>query len=420
MNTAERNLIAARLLMKVYGGAYSSIELNRTLSQLSDERDRAYVSRMFYGVLSKNTQLDYILGRLTERKPKLAAAVVIKMGIYMLRFMDAPDYAVLNTQVELIKRLGKKELSGFVNAVLRRSADVILPISAKDAVFEISVNYSCPEWIVDRLISQYGEAFTRDFLSSRLPEKTHVRVNEDKINKENFIALTGGDGSPCGVYSDYAALKKLPANYYAVQSLSSVLAAEYYSAGLKKGDKTLDLCAAPGGKAVYLAQLGADVTACDIHPHRVKLIESYAKRMGVKLKAEVSDALKYRSDFSEKFNCVVCDVPCSGIGVMFSKPDVIINRKEGDVGALSALQYSILTTAAAYVADGGQLNYSTCTVFKEENEDIINRFLNENSNFTLEKAACAHVSADGDGFVRLFPKTHNCDGFFVAKLRRVK
>ena len=143
-------------------------------------------------------------------------------------------------------------------------------------------------------------------------------------------------------------MKKLPANYYAVQSLSSVLAAEYYSAGLKKGDKTLDLCAAPGGKAVYLAQLGADVTACDIHPHRVKLIESYAKRMGVKLKAEVSDALKYRSDFSEKSNCVVCDVPCSGIGVMFSKPDVIINRKEGDVGALSALQYSILTTAAAY------------------------------------------------------------------------
>lgn len=104
----------------------------------------------------------------------------------MLRFMDAPDYAVLNTQVELIKRLGKKELSGFVNAVLRRSADVILPISAKDAVFEISVNYSCPEWIVDRLISQYGEAFTRDFLSSRLPEKTHVRVNEDKNKQRKF------------------------------------------------------------------------------------------------------------------------------------------------------------------------------------------------------------------------------------------
>lgn len=190
--------------------------------------------------------------------------------------------------------------------------------------------------------------------------------------------------------------------------------------GLKKAIKRSIYARRPGGKAVYLAQLGADVTACDIHPHRVKLIESYAKRMGVKLKAEVSDALKYRSDFSEKFNCVVCDVPCSGIGVMFSKPDVIINRKEGDVGALSALQYSILTTAAAYVADGGQLNYSTCTVFKEENEDIINRFLNENSNFILEKAACAHVSADGDGFVRLFPKTHNCDGFFVAKLRRVK
>lgn len=420
MNTSERNLIAVRLLLNVYGGAYSSIELNKTLSQLTDERDRAYVSRIFYGVLSKNTQLDYILGRLTERKPKPAAAAVIKMGIYMLRFMDEPDYAVLDTQVELMKRLGKKELSGFVNAVLRRSGDVKLPVFSKNAAFEISVNYSCPEWIVRKLISQYGEAFARGFLSASLPEKTHVRVNEDKISAESFIALSGGESSPCGVYSDYASLKKLPADYYAVQSLSSALAAEYYSAGLKKGDKALDLCAAPGGKAVYLAQLGADVTACDIHPHRVKLIESYARRMGVKLKTEVNDASAYRSDFAGKFGCVVCDVPCSGIGVMFSKPDVTINRKESDIDALARLQYSILTAAASYVAEGGQLNYSTCTVFKEENEDIINRFLNENVNFAVEKAACAHVSAGDDGFVRLFPHKHNCDGFFVAKLRRVK
>lgn len=420
MRTAERNLIVTELLLKVYGGAYSSIELNKALNALRDERDKAYVSRLFYGVLSKNVQLDYILSVLAPKKPKPKVALVIKTGIYMLRYMDEPDYAVIDTQTELVKKLGKKELAGFVNAVLRKSKDVKIPITTKDKAFETSVNFSCPLWITAKLIAQYGLDFTRAFLGAILTDKTHVRINTDKISEEDFKAkLSYFNETPCGLFADYAELKKIDSSLYTFQSLASGLAVKYYAAGLETGAKVLDLCAAPGGKSVYMAQLmKAEVTACDLYPHRVELIRSYARRMGVNLTAMQNDATKYRPEFFEKFDCVICDVPCSGLGVMFSKPDVTFNRSEKDITALNDIQYAILSQAAKYVKKGGFLNYSTCTVLREENEDIVKRFLSGQSGFSLVCAEADGVKADEDDFVRLFPHTHGCDGFFVAKLRR--
>lgn len=420
METAERNLITARLLIKVFGGAYSSIELNKTLEELPDERDRAYVSRLFYGVLSKNVQLEYILGKLTAKRPKPAVAVVIKMGIYMLRFMEIPDYAVINTQVELIKKLGKKELAGFVNAVLRRESEVEVPVKSKNVLFSLSVDYSCPEWIVKKLLSEYGEDFTRAFLSASLPEKPHVRINERYIKKADFIKnLTDFELTPFGVYADYGELKKLDSGLFTAQSLASCMAVNYYAADLRNGVSVLDLCAAPGGKSVYIAELKkAEVTACDVYPHRVNLIRSYAKRMGANLTAMENDATKFNPEFNERFDCVICDVPCSGIGVMFGKPDILINRKESDIAELSRLQYEIITQASRYVKRGGYLNYSTCTVFKEENEGVVGRFLAENADFEPYKSIVKEVPVDRDGFVRIYPQVSGADGFFVAKLRR--
>ena len=187
METIERNLITARLLSKVFtDGAYSAIELNKTLNQIPDGRDRAFVTRLFYGVLAKNTQLDYILSCLTDKRPKQIIRTVLKMGFYMLRYMEVPDYAVISTQVALTKKLGKKELSGLVNAVLRASTAVVLPIKDKNIAKEISVNYSCPEWIVKRLIEQKGKDFTISFLSASLTEKTHIRLNERVFSAEDF------------------------------------------------------------------------------------------------------------------------------------------------------------------------------------------------------------------------------------------
>ncbi len=420
MKTAERNLIVAKLLTKVYGGAYSSIELNHELRALADDRDRGYVSRLFYGVLDKSVQLDYIISKLTQKRPKTIVCIVIKIGIYMLRYMNEPAYAVVNTQTELIKKLGKRELAGFVNAVLRSSDEVKLPIETRNKAIELSVNYSVPEWIVRKIISEYGYDFARDFLSMKLTDKTHIRVNEKEISKADFrLLVPSAEESSCGFFVGYGELKNLNPSLYFVQSLASALAAECYASGLDKGIKVLDLCAAPGGKSVYLASLlDAVVLACDIYPHRVELIKSYAKKAGEKVKALVNDAAVFMPSFEEKFDLVVCDVPCSGIGVIKNKPDVMLNRREEDIDSLKELQYKIISTACRYVKPQGTLCYSTCTIFKEENEDIVNRFLINNPKFEKITAGCDKTIADDDGYIRLYPHRNNCDGFFVAKLRR--
>ncbi|MBQ8882022.1 MAG: 16S rRNA (cytosine(967)-C(5))-methyltransferase RsmB, partial [Clostridia bacterium] len=160
------------------------------------------------------------------------------------------------------------------------------------------------------------------------------------------------------------------------------------------------------------------VTACDIHPHRVKLIESYAQKQNLTVKTMVNDATVHRPEFAEKFDCVIVDAPCSGIGVIHSKPDITFNRSISEIEQLSALQLSILSSASAYVKKGGQLNYSTCTVIKDENEKVVEKFLETNSDFYLEHAQGEVIGCGNDGYVRLYPQTDNCDGFFVAKLRR--
>ena len=420
MKTADRNYIVAQLLMQVYGGAYSSIELNRELRAISDERDRGYVSHLFYGVLDKSVQLDYIISKLTKKRPKTVVSIVIKIGIYMLRYMNEPAYAVVNTQTELIKKLGKRELAGFVNAVLRSSEEIKLPIENKNKAIELSVNYSVPEWIVQKLIDEYGLDFAHDFLSKELTKKTHIRVNEKEISKADFrLLVPSAEESPCGFFVSYTELKNLNPSLYFVQSLASALATECYVSGLNKVIKVLDLCAAPGGKSVYLASLlEADVLACDIYPHRVELIKSYAKKAGVKIKTLVNDASVFLPSFEGKFDLVVCDVPCSGIGVIKNKPDVMLNRKAEDIDSLNELQYKIISTAGRYVKHGGILCYSTCTIFKEENENIVNRFLAENLKFEKISAGCDKAIADDDGYIRLYPHKNDCDGFFVAKLRR--
>lgn len=420
MTTTDKNEIVFKLLYKVYSeGAYSTIELNKTLKKL-DSAIAPYVTRFFYGVLSKSVLLDYLVDSLTDKKPQLKVFVVLKMGIYGLKFMSVPSYAIVDGMVELVKKIGKKQLSGFVNATLRKAESIELPISTGNPALDISVNNSCPLWIVNKLIKQKGSDFAAAFTKASLPEKTHIRLLRGKISQERADEiLRGQQKTSCGYYVDAVAMTRMPAGSFVVQSLSSALAAEYYSVNLNEQSTVLDLCAAPGGKAAYVAELtGASVTACDIYPHRVELIKSYAKSAGVEIDALVNDATVFRPDFENKFDCVLCDVPCSGLGVIFSKPDILLNRKESDIPALSKVQESILSVAARYVRKGGELNYSTCTVLYEENERVIERFLAQNPDFKIEKTASRSIVSDDDGYVKIYPHTHGADGFFVVKLRR--
>ena len=419
MDSLNRNLITLKALSAVYReGAYSGIALNEKLAEVKDKTDRAYITRLFYGVLGKDVQLDYLVGKLTTKRPKPIAVIIIKIGLYQLRYMSQPDYAVIDTLVKLTAKIGKREIGGFINAVLRQSSSVVLPIVDSDKAFEISVNCSCPKWLVEKLIADYGVDFTQAFLSADFSERTHVRINEKVIDSAEFIKKTNGQSSGVGYYVDYEKLKSIPSHAYAIQGKSSVLACRYYSIGVKTGDKVLDLCSAPGGKAMYMASIGAIVTACDIHPHRVKLIDSYAKNQRLSVKTMVNDATVLREEFVEKFDCVIVDAPCSGIGTLYSKPDVVFGKTQTDIDNLSALQLKILSTASAYVKAGGMLNYSTCTVLKDENEKVVNEFLKTHPQFEMEIAGDEIIKCDNDGFVRLYPHTNSSDGFFVAKLRR--
>ena len=417
MDSKERNYIAYGLIDEVLRkGAYSTLELSKRIMMLPTEHDRAFVTRLFYGVLSKNITLEYILQKLANKPPKKSVATIFKMGAYMLLYMSEPDYAVTDGMVDLTKRIGKKEVSGFINALLRKVKSVEFPIDSGNVSQDYSVNYSCPKWIVEMIIRDYGKDFAKKFLSYTSNEKTHIRANLSQISTEELAQkLQGVERTKSGFYLTANEMQSLNKNEYFIQSLSSCIATEYYAHGVNENSNVLDLCSAPGGKAVYLAQLtSANITACDIHPHRVDLINNYAKIAGVNITVRTNDATKFNLDFEQKFDTVICDVPCSGLGVMFSKPDILINKTQDDIVSLTKLQKQILATAQRYVKSKGVLCYSTCTITKAENEEIIDDFLQEHTNFEIEKCTQKYEN----GYVKLFPHTDNSDGFFVVRLRR--
>ena len=408
------------MLSSVYKeGAYSGIALSETLQALSEPSDKAYVTAVFYGVLEKDVVLSYYISRLCAKKPKNAVQVLLKMGIYALKFTSAPNYAVIDNIVKLCKTIGKKEVSGFVNALLRKAIDLDLPHEEPTAEF-LSLYCSIPLWLSQDVIADYGYEKAKSILSASISSKTHVRINTRKISESDFEkTVKNFEKSPLGYYVESNQLKKLDPTTYTVMSLASMYAVRYYNAGIKRASDVLDTCSAPGGKAIYLEEIGAhNVVACDIHEHRVNLIKQYAKRMGSNVVAMQNDATILRADWTEKFDAVVCDVPCSGIGVISSKPDILLNRKREDVFALADIQLKILETSSQYVKKGGTLLYSTCTIMKKENDEVINKFLLKHTDYCVEKLDATVIRCDEDGFVRIMPDEHGCDGFFVVCLRR--
>lgn len=452
----ERERICFKALSAVLrDGAYSAQALNDALKSASGEDE--FVTRLFYGVLEKNITLEYIIDCLAKKRPKQAVYIILKMGTYMARYMNTPIYAVVDRCVELSKSLGKDGASGFINAVLRKVCDVELPSLKKAGeVVYLSVTYGLPEWLAEKFVNEYGFEFTESMMSS-CELRTHIRlaksVDVQKFKKAiEKYSKNEIEETKYGYYVTHNTIGRLisdgilPKNGYAVQSLASAAAVHCYADGLGEKSDVLDLCAAPGGKAVYLAELvGGSVTACDIHEHRVGLIESYARRMGVKLKALMNDACVKRDEWLSKFDCVVCDVPCSGTGDLRSRPDILLWRTPSGVKELSALQSRILRTASLYVKDGGKLCYSTCSLLREENENVVAEFLRHNADFELvncggfalngaysienaslgrcgdscEAKACDDIGrAVSECALKLYPHIDRTDGFFVAVMRK--
>ena len=412
----EHIAAAWKLLQEIYS---SGTYLDRVFD---GESPSALTARLVNGVLEQDVKISYILSRLIEKKPQRSVAVLLKIGVYALLNLDnVPDYAVVSECVEVMKDAGKGGASGFVNAVLKRVSrrEYSLP-STTDKNY-LSVNFSKPQWFLDKMISEYGRERTLSLLEEPEFDKVHLRVNGrissygavksvlDAHAQENVRSAVGGiitSLTPvvANLFNEGVVTYQSPSSVLAVDALSP-----HYSA------KILDLCAAPGGKSVYASELAreGEVVACDLHPHRVNLIKKYAARMKAdNIRAVVADATKFDPQFEDAFDAVIADVPCSCFGTYRRHPDVFLQRGEEAIKTLAATQKKILRNAVRYLKKGGTLIYSTCTLFKEENED--------NADYAASLGLTPEVmpiSYRNDGRYKILPRGE-WDGFFITRFRK--
>lgn len=386
-------------------GAFCARAITAVLKTVKEVRSQPFITSAFYGVLDKNVRLEKVINGLCDKFPSKPTAIVLKIGLYYLHYADMPSYAAVNRAVELSKSISGV-YSGFINAVLKKSINFVPKF--KTELERFSYEYSVPEWLCRSLIMDYSESRAAAILSANVSDKTHVRPVAKRLMLDELHSTVGGELTDYGCYCDKSALDRLSSEVYVVQSLSSILAVRTYVQGIRSG-AVLDLCAAPGGKSVYISELGDfDVTACDVYSHKIDLMRGYAKKHGAKIKTVLNDATVLNENFIDAYDLVVADCPCSGTGTLKSKPDIMLNRKPSDIPDLNALQNKILDNAAKYCKTGGTLCYSTCSILKSENEQIVKAFLKSHANYSLIDERT------------LLPDVDKCDGFYIARLRREK
>lgn len=416
------------VLIKVYNildnvlikGAYSTLELSKD----KDEETHRTITRIVYGVLDNNIKYDYYISQLVSSRPKNKIRIILKIGMYCIYHMNSmPAYAVVDNCVEMTRKIGKKETTGFINAVLKKAIDYKYSYP-KDKKAYLSVFYSKPQFLVDYYIDRYGIVKAEEILSSKPYELEHIRYNSLKIDEKTFIKRLKENNidyikSKAGgffVRNDKAIIEMFNQGIITYQSMTSMLVVQAME--LRDNSKILDTCSAPGGKAVYMAELSpsSEVIACDIHPHRIELINKYTKRMGVNnVKALINDALTVNNDYIDLFDYVLCDVPCSGLGLINKKPDIMLNNSLSDIVKLSDMQYNILSVSSQYVKSGGVLVYSTCTTIIDENEAVVNKFLQSNKAYRLDGIR----GQDGQAMVNYLPDNSGQDGYFIARMVRL-
>jgi len=396
---------ALRALYEIdINNSFTNTELSTSLNNVSDSRDRALLTELIYGVVKNRLRLDYIVSAFSKVKLKKISPWVLnilRLGIYQILFLDKiPDSAACNESVKLARKYSNKGGTGFVNGLLRSVArskeEIVFPDKNDDIIKYFSVEYSYPEWMVKKILSQYGEEKTEKFLSeSNKSHGVYVRVNALKTDEEHLIKCFNEFGVTVSIVKesknllyvtgniDLTKLREYKEGMFSLQNISSKRAIDVLNP--KKGELIMDLCAAPGGKSCAAAEFmenTGEIFSFDIYPHKTELIEKSAKRLSIDIiKTECRDASVYNKEFEEKADKVIIDAPCSGIGTIHKKPDIKWSRSEGDISELSEIQKKILSAASLYPKKGGVILYSTCTIFEEENEKNISWFLTEHTDY---------------------------------------
>lgn len=421
---ANARKIALKALCDVrVGGAYSNITLNKYFSENDlSSADKSLATALFYGVLDRTITLDFVLSRYIKtplKKVQPEALENLRIALYQIMFMDKiPDSAAVNEAVKLIKNSKQKHLSGFVNGVLRNilREEIVLPDDAD--VSSLSVRYSCPEWIVESFISDYGRENAIGLLKASLQAPpTTLRVNTVKTNTENLISILSQEN----ITATHSNLE----NSLEIVGGIDVTKSHSYHNGLfyvqdiasqtvvsivcpKKEERVLDICAAPGGKSFTVAQYmenSGEIVACDLYEKRVELIVKGASRLGIKnIKCMQNDATVY-NDKLGKYDVILCDVPCSGLGVIRRKPEIKY-KDISEYNDITLIQSEILENAVLYLNENGRILYSTCTLRKCENEGVIQRFLDKYPQYELKYQHTFMPHIDGS------------DGFYCALLQK--
>ncbi len=402
---------------------YPNLSLKKALRSVSDLRDRRFITALVYGVVERKITLDHFINQCANRRvEKMSAAVrsVLRMGVYQMFYMNVPPSAACNTSVDLIKKRGFAHSSSFVNGVLRccaRKKEQLLVLKKAD----YSVRFSIDPMIVNLLLEQYGK-------------ETFLKIIEGISNQSNAIYLyhntKKGDSSAFLDHLNIEGIEvsqtRIPNLYqskfgFSVEESESFQQGWYHVVGKHSAEAALlmpkdakivlDLCAAPGGKTFIMAtQTDGQIHSFDIHPHKVQSLTQSANRMShANVSADCADAAEYKAELKESADFVLCDVPCSGLGIMGKKPDIKYKTYKSE--EFTDLQYKILCNASDYLKQGGRLVYSTCTLDKRENEEQIQRFLKEHSQFSLDAQAIEN------GMQTFLPNIES-DGFFIAALKK--
>lgn len=421
-STNTRELALDMLLAIDRDGQYSHLVLRDVLDkyQYLSKQERAFLTRLTEGTVERMLTLDYVIDQFSKTKVKKMKPLIrelMRLSVYQIMYMDGvPDSAVCNEAVKLARKRGFSGLSGFVNGVLRSVAR-----GWKDVTFQNeSVRYSVPEWIIDGWNADYGRDVTEKMLEAFMqPAKITVRTNTQKCMPEELKDRLSQEGVTVEAIEgisyafalsgfDYlAGLGSFQDGWFYVQDISSMTVA--HAADPKKGDYIIDVCAAPGGKSSHLAELldgSGMVEARDLTEYKVGLIEENILRHDLhNMKAVQQDATLFDEASVEKADILICDLPCSGLGVIGRKSDIRYKMTAEKAHDLAVLQQEMLDTVWKYVKRGGKLIYSTCTIHKEENEDNVAAFLQKHPQFTLVEQR------------QIFPM-EGSDGFFVAKMIR--
>lgn len=412
--------------------AYSNIVLDKFINENREKLsnlDINFISELVYGVVTWKLTLEYIIQKYSKTKIKKMSDWVkniLYLGSYQILFLDkVPKSAAVNESVNLCKKYNFKSV-GLVNAILRKieKSDYEEISNITNSITRISLKYSMPEWIVKKFCDEYGEEETANICKNlNLRPNIAVRINRLKGKVElgekgildDFRTITGT--------KNITKTKEYMEGNITIQDEAAGLSS--FVLAPKEGEMVLDACSAPGGKTTYLAELmhnKGTIVAWDIYEERLKQVDQNAKRLGIDIiQTEVHDATKLKEDYVEKFDKILLDVPCLGLGVIRRKPDIKWNRQENDIKEISDIQFNILKTCSKYLKKNGILVYSTCSMLKEENDKIIGQFIKEEKFETInieEQIPNEFAKITTNNMVQFLPSQKH-DGFFITMLKKI-